>query len=126
LREEALSVERANRLHPTSERRAAYVTEALSHDDATGPVVAVTDYLRAVPDQISRWVGRPFVSLGTDGFGRSDTRAALRRFFEVDAAHIVVAVLSALAQSGAGKTDEVAKAIASYGIDADATDPWAG
>jgi pyruvate dehydrogenase E1 component len=79
----------------------------------------------AVPDQVARWVPRPFVSLGTDGFGRSDTRAALRRFFEVDAAHVVVAVLSALAQSGDAKADEVAEAIAAYGIDPDATDPWA-
>ncbi len=87
--------------------------------------MAVTDYLRAVPDQISRWVPRPFTSLGTDGFGRSDTRAALRRFFEVDAAHLVVAVLAALAQEGEAKTDEVAEAMAVYGIDPDAADPWA-
>ena len=93
-------------------------------DDGAGPVVAVTDYLRAVPDQVARWVHRPFVSLGTDGFGRSDTRAALRRFFEVDAAHVVVAVLSALAETGDAKTDEVAEAIARYGIDADSADPW--
>ena len=100
----------------------AYVTEALDH--GTGPVVAVTDYLRAVPDQVARWVPRRFVSLGTDGFGRSDTRAALRRFFEVDAAHVVVAVLSALAETGDAKSDEVADAIARYGIDPDSADPW--
>jgi pyruvate dehydrogenase E1 component len=122
LREDALSVERANRLHPDRERGAAYVTEAL--DDGAGPVVAVTDYLRAVPDQVARWVPRRFVSLGTDGFGRSDTRAALRRFFEVDAAHVVVAVLSALAETGDAKSDEVADAIARYGIDPDSADPW--
>jgi pyruvate dehydrogenase E1 component len=87
--------------------------------------VAVSDYIRAVPDQISRWVPRPFTSLGTDGFGRSDTRAALRRFFEVDAAHIVVAVLAALAKEGEAKTDEVAEAIAEYGIDTESADPWA-
>ncbi len=84
----------------------------------------MTDYLRAVPDQVARWVPRPFVSLGTDGFGRSDTRAALRRFFEVDAAHVVVAVLSALAETGDAKHDEVADAIARYGIDPDSADPW--
>ena len=88
-------------------------------------MVAVTDYMRAVPDQVARWVPRPFISLGTDGFGRSDTRAALRRFFEVDAAHIVVAVLAALAQNGEAKADEVAEAIAGYGIDPDSVDPWA-
>ena len=122
LREEALSVERANRLHPQGEHTAPYVTEALDH--GTGPVVAVTDYVRAVPDQVARWVPRRFVSLGTDGFGRSDTRAALRRFFEVDAAHVVVAVLSALAETGDAKSDEVADAITRYGIDPDSADPW--
>jgi pyruvate dehydrogenase E1 component len=123
LREDALSAERWNRLHPSADRRVPYVTRSLA--DGDGPVVAVTDYLRTVPDQVARWVPRPFVSLGTDGFGRSDTRAALRRFFEVDAAHVVVAVLSALAQSGEAKSDEVEAAIARYGIEADSADPWA-
>jgi len=83
----------------------------------------VTDYLKAVPDQISRFVPRRFVPLGTDGFGRSDTREALRRHFEVDAAHVVVAVLAALAEAGAVKEDEVSSAIARYGIEAEAPDP---
>jgi pyruvate dehydrogenase E1 component len=122
LREDALSVERANRLHPHTERSVPFVTAAL--EDGAGPVVAVTDYLRAVPDQVARWMPRPFTSLGTDGFGRSDTRAALRRFFEVDAAHLVVAVLSALAETGDAKHDEVAEAIARYEIDPDSADPW--
>ncbi len=122
LREDALSIERANRLHPHGERAVPYVCRSL--EDGAGPVVAVTDYLRAVPDQVSRWVPRPFVSLGTDGFGRSDTRAALRRFFEVDAAHVVVAVLSALAETGDAKADEVAEAISRYEIDTDSADPW--
>jgi len=122
LREDALAVERANRLHPHAAHTVPYVTQAL--DDGAGPVVAVSDYLRAVPDQVSRWVPRPFVSLGTDGFGRSDTRAALRRFFEVDAAHVVVAVLSSLAETGDAKPDEVAEAISRYEIDADSADPW--
>jgi len=87
-------------------------------------VVAVTDYVRSVPDQIARWVPRPFISLGTDGFGRSDTRGALRRFFEIDAAHLVVAVLSALASSGEAKTEDVAQAIERYDISPDAADPW--
>jgi pyruvate dehydrogenase E1 component len=125
LRNEALSLERANRLHPATERRVPYVSEALGDDRSSGPVVAVTDYLRAVPDQVARWVPRPFVSLGTDGFGRSDTRAALRRFFEVDTAHVVVAVLASLAQMGEAKIDEVTDAIAALGIDTDAADPWA-
>jgi pyruvate dehydrogenase E1 component len=122
LREDALSVERANRLHPHAPRAVPYVSQVLA--DGTGPVVAVTDYLRAVPDQVARWVPRPFLSLGTDGFGRSDTRAALRRFFEVDAAHLVVAVLSALVETGDAKSDEVAEAISRYEIDADSADPW--
>jgi len=122
MREDALAVERANRLHPHAERAVPYVTGALADD--TGPVVAVTDFMRAVPDQVARWVPRPFTSLGTDGFGRSDTRAALRRFFEVDAAHVVVAVLSALAESGDAKSDEVADAISRYEIDPDSADPW--
>jgi pyruvate dehydrogenase E1 component len=126
LRADALSAERWNRLHPSEAARVPFVTETLVSEprDATSPVVAVSDYLRAVPDQISRWVGRPFVSLGTDGFGRSDTRSALRRFFEVDAAHAVVAVLHGLVQAGEAKPDEVAKAIARYGIDPGSADPW--
>jgi pyruvate dehydrogenase E1 component len=82
--------------------------------------------MKAVPDQVARWVPRPYSSLGTDGYGRSDTRAALRRHFEVDAAHLVVATLQALASSGEGTADEVTKAIAAYGIDAEAVDPRVG
>jgi pyruvate dehydrogenase E1 component len=123
LREDALSVERWNRLHPEDEDRVPYVTSQL--EASQGPVIAVTDYMKVVPDQVARWVpdGREFVPLGTDGFGRSDTREALRRFFETDTAHVVVAVLSGLAEQGEAKPDEVAKAIRHYGIDADAPDP---
>jgi pyruvate dehydrogenase E1 component len=87
--------------------------------------VAVTDFLKSVPDQVSRWVRSPFVPLGTDGFGRSDTREALRWFFEVDAPQVVVATLWALAQQGELKPEVVAEAIAHYGIDADRIDPRA-
>ncbi|MGI9033272.1 MAG: pyruvate dehydrogenase (acetyl-transferring), homodimeric type [Acidimicrobiales bacterium] len=121
LREDALSAERWNRLHPTQTPRTPYVTDALS--SAEGPVVAVTDYMKAVPDQVSRWVPAPFTSLGTDGFGRSDTRANLRRHFETDAPNVVVSVLSALAATGDAKPEEVADAIAAYGLDAEAPDP---
>jgi pyruvate dehydrogenase E1 component len=126
LREEALTVERWNRLHPEDDARVPYVTSTLA--SSTGPVIAVTDFMKTVPDQVARWVpdGRTFVPLGTDGFGRSDTREALRRFFETDTAHVVVAVLSALASSGDATADEVAKAIRHYGIDADAPDPRTG
>ncbi|HUO48926.1 MAG TPA: pyruvate dehydrogenase (acetyl-transferring), homodimeric type, partial [Acidimicrobiales bacterium] len=122
LRRDALSAERWSRLHPAEPARTAHVAAALG--EAGGPVVAVTDYLRTVPDQIARWVARDFTVLGTDGFGRSGTRGALRRFFEIDAAHIVVAVLAALARAGQASAAEVAAAIARYDIDATAEDPW--
>ncbi len=123
LRAEAISDERWNRLHPSGGPRTPFVTTALG-DDGT-PVIAVTEYMRAVPDQVARWVRRPFLSLGTDGFGRSDARPALRRYFEVDAGHIVVAVLSSLAAAGRATTDEVAGAIARFEIAPDAAEPFA-
>jgi pyruvate dehydrogenase E1 component len=121
LREDALSTERWNRLHPSQPARTPYLTEALS--SAEGPVLAVTDFMKAVPDQVARWVPAHFTPLGTDGFGRSDTRAALRRHFETDAAHVVVGVLQGLAATGEGKAEDVADAIARYEIDAEAPDP---
>jgi pyruvate dehydrogenase E1 component len=121
LREEALEVERYNRLHPSQAPRAPYVSEALAN--AEGPIVAVTDYMKAVPDQVARWAPGPFITLGTDGFGRSDTREALRRHFETDAAHVVVAVLDGLRQAGEGKAEEVEDAIRRYGIDPESPNP---
>ncbi len=121
LREDALDAERWNRLHPTEAPRTPYVREALA--DAEGPVVAVSDFMKMVPDQVARFVPGHFVSLGTDGYGRSDTRAALRRHFETDAAHVVVAVLKGLADTGDAKPEEVADAIEAYGIAADALAP---
>jgi pyruvate dehydrogenase E1 component len=121
LREDALAVDRYNRLHPGTPPRTPLVTSLLA--DGDGPVVAVTDYMTMVPDQVSRWVGRPFQTLGTDGFGRSDTRLALRRFFEVDAGHVVVAVLAALAEVGDVDPSVVVEAIDLHGIDAEAPDP---
>ena len=122
LREEAISVERWNRLHPGGSPRIPYVTDCLA--GGAGPIVAVTDFMRAVPDQVSRWTPRRFTSLGTDGFGRSDTREVLRRFFEVDAAHIVVAALHGLVADQAIPEDSVAAALDRYGIDPAASDPW--
>ena len=121
LRREALDTERRNRLNPQSDPAVPLVTRKLS--DSDGPIVAVTDYMTLVPDQIARFTPRPLHVLGTDGFGRSDTREALRRFFEVDADHIVVAVLSALVASGEAGPDEVAAAMERYGIDAERDDP---
>jgi pyruvate dehydrogenase E1 component len=121
LREEALEAERWSRLHPKESTRVPYVTQCLG--DAGGPIVAVTDFMKVIPDQISRFVPAPFVPLGTDGYGFSDTRPALRRHFEVDAAHVVVATLDALARSGAVKTSTVTDAIARFDLDPDRPDP---
>jgi len=112
LRREALAVDEWNLLHPDEDPRTPYVTSAL--EGAPGPVVAVSDWMAAVPDQISRWVPGAWTSLGTDGFGRSDTRAALRRHFHIDAESIVVAVLGRLAAAGEVKRELVAEAVAKY------------
>ena len=94
LREQALDTERWNRLHPGQPARTPLVAELLT--EAPGPIVAVTDFMKIVPEQVARFLpGRVFTPLGTDGMGRSDTRESLRRLFEVDAAHVVVAVLRA-------------------------------
>ena len=122
LREQALAVERWNRLHPDEPARTPRVAELLGQGEA--PVVAVTDFMAAVPDQVARWVPRPYTSLGTDGYGRSDTREALRGFFETDAGHVTVAVLSSLARSGAVDAGEVDKAVARHGLDPDVAPPW--
>ncbi|CAB4943124.1 unannotated protein [freshwater metagenome] len=114
LRRDGLAVDRHNLLHP-NDTRTAYVTEKLAKTD--GPVIAVSDFMRAVQDQIQPWVANPFLSLGTDGFGLSDTRGALRRHFKVDAESIVVATLSSLAQSGDIKKSVVEEAISKYQID---------
>jgi pyruvate dehydrogenase E1 component len=92
-------------------------------EGSKGPIVAASDYMKAVPDQIARWVPNRLFSLGTDGFGRSDTRPALRRFYEVDAECIVVATLNQLADAGTIKATVVTKAIKKYGIDKDKADP---
>jgi pyruvate dehydrogenase E1 component len=115
LRRDALACESWNMLNPGEPSRVPYVTSALA--DAPGPVVAVSDWIKAVPDQIARWVPGTFTSLGTDGFGFSDTRAAARRFFRVDAESITVAVLWELARMGAVDADLPARAIAKYRLD---------
>jgi len=124
LREDALEVERWNRLHPNESPRTSRVTEVL--ESAEGPIVAVSDFMKIVPEQIARFVpgdSDRFHVLGTDGYGRSDTRAALRRHFETDAEHIVVAALHGLERQGKVLPEIVAKAIARFGIDAEAPDP---
>src|SRR5690348_9503124 len=108
LRRDALACEEWNLLHPDAEHRVPHVTQVL--DGHASPVVAVSDWMRAVPDQIARWVPAPFTSLGTDGYGFSDTRAAARRFFHVDAESITLAVLSQLARRGEVKPEVPAQA----------------
>jgi len=116
LRRDALACESHNMLHPGGETRVPYVTTALSGEP--GPVVAVSDWIRSVPDQISRWVpASAYTSLGTDGFGFSDTRPAARRFFNVDAESIVLAVLSQLAKTGEADPSLPSQAITKYKLD---------
>jgi pyruvate dehydrogenase E1 component len=121
LRREALRCERWNRLHPGEPPRIPYVTRCLR--ETKGPIVASTDYMKQLPDMVGRWVPRDYTVLGTDGFGRSDTREALRRYFEIDAEHIVVAVLAALAREGAVRPEVVARAIKEFEIEPEALDP---
>ncbi|MFZ9993363.1 MAG: pyruvate dehydrogenase (acetyl-transferring), homodimeric type [Steroidobacteraceae bacterium] len=121
LRREALEVERANLLHPERAAETPYVADFLQA--RTGPFVAASDYMRSVPDQIRQWVPGRFVVLGTDGFGRSDARAALRGHFEVDRRFIVLAALRALADEGQIDTAVVTAAIAQLGIDVNKPNP---
>jgi len=122
LREEALEVERWNRLHPSVDQRVPIVTQRL--ETSGGPIVAVTDYMAIVSDQITRYAPRPFLSLGTDGYGRSDTRESLRAFFEVGAPDVVVGVLSQLARTGSIDASVVDDAIKHYEIDPEVAPPW--
>jgi pyruvate dehydrogenase E1 component len=120
LREDAMEVERWNRLHPTDAPRTSLLQNAVG--TTTTPIVAVSDFMRIVPEQIAPYLtDRTFIALGTDGMGRSDTREALRRFFETDAEHVVVAVLTALNGSHGITNDTIAQAIEEFGINADAT-----
>jgi pyruvate dehydrogenase E1 component len=112
LRRDGLEVDRFNLLHPEQERQAAFITSKLQGRD--GPVIAVSDFMRAVQDQVRPWVTAPFASLGTDGFGLSDTRGALRRHFLVDAESITVQTLSSLAELGLVDTNVVNQAIDRY------------
>jgi pyruvate dehydrogenase E1 component len=122
LAREARGTERHNRLHPEEHSRISHVAACLREPF---PVIAATDYVAAYPQLVSAYVSQRFVALGTDGFGRSDTRSTLRRFFEVDRFQIVVAALHALAGEARIPAATVVAAIAQYGIDPDAAPPWA-
>jgi pyruvate dehydrogenase E1 component len=122
LRREAMECERWNLLHPGEPARVPYVKQMLHGHE--GPVVAATDYMRTVPDQIRQWIGGRYVTLGTDGYGRSDSRAALRQHFEMDRNYIAVAALKALADDGRVDQATVAQAIEALGVDPDKPVPW--
>ncbi len=121
LRRDALRVERWNRLHPDQPEQVPYIVQALKGAD--GPIIASSDYMKILPDQLAPWLSGRLVALGADGFGRSDSREHLRRFFEIDAASIVAATLSKLAREGKVTAKKALQAFADLGIDPEAKDP---
>src|SRR3990167_2078409 len=126
LRRDGLAVERYNRMHPDAKKpHQTYVAEQLA--GRKGPIIATTDYMRLYAEQIRPFINtskNQFITLGTDGFGRSDTRSQLRHFFEVDAKFIVLAALDSLVQQGDLKQSVMADAMKRYGIDSEKLDPW--
>ena len=121
LRREGLDVDRWNRLHPTEVPRVPYVVNALKGSD--GPVIAASDYMKVQPDQLAPWIGARLHSLGTDGFGRSENREHLRKFFEISGEAIIHATLSALAREGKFDAERAKAAISELGFDAERPDP---
>ena len=121
LRREALEVERWNRLHPTEASRRSVIEQVL--DGVEGPIVAATDYMKIVPDQLALWIGNRLVTLGTDGFGRSENRGELRKFFEVNSESIVCATLSRLARDGKFDAAAAAQSFHDLGVPTEGTDP---
>jgi pyruvate dehydrogenase E1 component len=121
LRRDALEVDRWNLLNPNETQKVSYISKMLAKED--GVFVASSDYVKTLPDSVSKWFPRTLYSLGTDGFGRSDSRAALRDLFEVDAKHIVLAALNGLAKEGKIKTVELDKAMKKLGINRDKKNP---
>jgi pyruvate dehydrogenase E1 component len=121
LRNDALEVEHWNLHNPGQEPRVPHVSQVLAEAGPAGPVIAVSDWITAWPDMISRWVPtRAWRSMGTDGYGRSDTREALRRFFDIDAAHIAAAVLVELARLGSLPRQQVVEAVAALDLEPEA------
>ena len=121
LRRDAMDADRWNMLHPGEPPRRSYLSEVTA--DAEGPFVAATDYLKSLPDAVAKWLPGRLVSLGTDGFGRSETREALRDFFEVDAKHIALAALHALALDGEIPAGVPKQAIEELGINPEKVNP---
>ncbi|MEE8118794.1 MAG: pyruvate dehydrogenase (acetyl-transferring), homodimeric type, partial [Gammaproteobacteria bacterium] len=122
LRRDGMSVNRHNLMNPGKKTRLPYVTQCL--EKTTGPVIAATDYMRSYSDQVREWVPRRYVTLGTDGFGRSDSRAKLRHFFEVDRYHVIVAALKALADDGEIEHKQINAAMKKFKLDTHRPDPW--
>jgi pyruvate dehydrogenase E1 component len=121
LRRDALETERWNRLHPAEPRRTPYIVTAL--EGSNGPIIASSDYMKIIPDQLAQWLPGRLHSLGTDGFGRSENREHLRAFFEISAEAIVQATLSALAREGKIDAGRAAAAVAEMGFDPERKDP---
>ncbi|MCO5044717.1 MAG: pyruvate dehydrogenase (acetyl-transferring), homodimeric type, partial [Kiritimatiellae bacterium] len=115
LRRDAMEADRFNLLHPTEKPRVPYVSQCLNNTD--GVIVSSSDYVKILPDALQRWVNRPMYNLGTEGYGRSETRERLRDFFEIDARFITLATLSELVRKGDLKKDVLSKAIHDLGID---------
>jgi pyruvate dehydrogenase E1 component len=122
LRRDGMSAERWSLLHPQAPRRKSYLETCL--EERAGPVIAATDYMRVFADQVRNQISKRYVTLGTDGFGRSDYRAKLRQFFEVNRYYVVLAALKALADDGEIKLEQAMQAIKKYGLDAERPDPW--
>jgi pyruvate dehydrogenase E1 component len=118
---DAHAVERWNLRHASEKPRVAHVAACLAQTD--GVIVAASDYLKSQPDMVARWVGRPMVTLGTDGFGRSEDRASLRNFFEVDARHVAYTAIAALVREGKADAKLAAQAMKDLQIDPDKADP---
>ena len=121
LTREAQAADRWNRLHPLEDAKSSHVEQCLK--GRRGPVICATDYIRTYADQIRKWVPVRYEVLGTDGFGRSDTRQQLRKHFEVNKYHVVIAALKALADEGQLPAGKVAEAIKKYGIDPEKINP---
>jgi pyruvate dehydrogenase E1 component len=123
LRRDALAVERWNRLHPAEKAKTPYIVTALEQVKAEGPIIAASDYLKVLADQLSPWLCGRLVSLGTDGFGRSENREHLRRFFEVNAESVAAAALSRLARDGQFDAKRAQQAIQELGVNPEKADP---
>jgi pyruvate dehydrogenase E1 component len=121
LRRDAVAVERRNRLHPAEAPQTPYIQQVMSGTE--GPIIAASDYMKVVADQLSPWLGGRLTALGTDGFGRSENREMLRRHFEVDAESIAAAALAQLALQGKFDKQRAAEALRELGINADKADP---